>query len=146
MTQKERLTELIEKGGDIATEKILDEARQILKEKHRYDSAKDRLVPRQELVADYLLNNGVIVLPCKVGDTVYTNMAMSGRYLRKKDRPYACKVVLIELNASKEYGGGFINIEYPNGYMWEFHFSHIGKTVFLTKSEAEKALRKCEEK
>lgn len=87
-----------------------------------------------------------IKLPCKVGDTVYTNMAISGSYLRKRNRPYECKVLFIGLNASEEYGGGFINIEYPNGCMWEFRFSHIGKTVFLTKSEAEKALREREEK
>ena len=28
--------------------------------------------PTIEMVADYLLENGVIVLPCKAGDTVYT--------------------------------------------------------------------------
>lgn len=85
-----------------------------------------------------------IKLPCKVGDTVYTNIAISGSYLRMKDRPYACKVVFIGLNDSEKYGGGFINIEYSNGYMWQFKFSDIGKTVFLTKKAAEKALREVE--
>lgn len=83
-----------------------------------------------------------IKLPCKVGDTVYTNMAISGSYLRKRDdKPYACKVVRMDICAVEGYGDGFIDIEYPNGYILKFRFFHIGKTVFLTKSEAEKALR-----
>ena len=41
--------------------------------------------------ADYLLANGVIVPPCKVGDTVYTNISMQGWYMRKKNRPYKAK-------------------------------------------------------
>lgn len=31
-------------------------------------------------LADHLLSNGVIVPPCKVGQTVYTNIAMQGWY------------------------------------------------------------------
>ena len=77
------------------------------------------------------------------------NLIWEKRYEKRihfsmKDRPYACKVVFIGLNDSEKYGGGFINIEYSNGYMWQFNFSGIGKTVFLTDGAAKKALRECE--
>lgn len=81
------------------------------------------------------------VLPCKVGDEVYTNTSMSGWYLRANKRPYSAKVVFIGLNASEAMGGGFFNVVYSKGeYMMHFQFSDIGKTVFLTREEAEKAL------
>ena len=82
-----------------------------------------------------------IKLPCKVGDTVYTNIAISGSYLRMKDRPYACKVVFVGVNSYEAFGGGFIDIEYPDQRMRRFNFSNIGEYVFLTKEAAEKALR-----
>ena len=93
-------------------------------------------------LADYLLENGVIVPPCKVGQTVYTNFAMQGWYYRAKDRPYSAKIVFMGLNNSEEMGGGLINVLFKkNGNMIQFNFSDIGKTVFLTKEEAEQALK-----
>lgn len=145
MTQKERLTELITEGGKIATQKVHNEIRSIVSKTHKYSSKNDNTSSLQELTADYLLNNGVIVLPCKVGDTVYTNIATLGDYLRKKDRPYACEVVFIGLNTSEEHGGGFINVKY-HGCVFDFRFSDIGKAVFLTKEAAEKASKESEEK
>lgn len=85
-----------------------------------------------------------IKLPCKVGDTVYTNFSVVGDYLREKDKPYACKIVFIGINESDDFGGGFVNAEFKNGRMWQFKFLDIGKTVFLDKESAEKALRECE--
>lgn len=81
----------------------------------------------------------LVRLPCKVGGTVYTNFCMQGSYLRKKDRPYQCKVVYIGVNYT---GSGQVNVQYSNGYMWQFDFSDFGKRVFLTREEAEKALKK----
>lgn len=93
-------------------------------------------------LANYLLANGVIVPPCKVGDTVYTNLAMRGWYYRDKDRPYSAKVVFIGLNNFEEMGGGLFNVAYEkDGNMLQFRFSDIGKTVFLTKEEAEQKLK-----
>lgn len=85
----------------------------------------------------------LVVLPVKVGGDVWTNIAISGWYLRKKDRPYRAKVVYIGLNESKEMGGGIFNVAYGGMacYMLQFSFADIGKTVFLTKQEAEEALR-----
>lgn len=54
-------------------------------------------------IADYLLKNGVTVLPVKVGDTVYTNVSWQGWYLRDKDKPYKAKVAFIGINGKKFY-------------------------------------------
>lgn len=76
-----------------------------------------------------------------IGQTVYTNVAVSGWYLRDKDRPYEAKVVFIGLNDSKDMGYGWFNVLYEKrGCMMQFNFSDIGKTVFLTKEEAEQKL------
>ena len=81
-----------------------------------------------------------------IGQTVYTNFAMSGWYLRDKDRPYKAKVVFIGLNDSKEMEFGFFNIAYEKlGCMMQFRFSDIGKSVFLTYEEAEQNLAEMQE-
>ena len=86
-------------------------------------------------------NDGrLVVLLCKVGDVLYTNLAMQGWYLKSKNRPYAVKVVFIGINDSEEMGYGFMNVKYEKDFMFPVNFSDIGKTVFLTKPEAEQAL------
>ena len=88
----------------------------------------------------------LVVLPCNVGDTVWTNLAMSGWYFRDKDRPYSAKVVFMGLNNSDEMGRGLFNVAYEkHNYMMQFSFSDIDKIVFLTPEEAEAALKKREE-
>jgi hypothetical protein len=84
-------------------------------------------------------SGAIVRLPVKLGDTVYTSCCMSGWYFRAKDAPYSAKVVFIGLNNSEEYGGGLFNVELGRGYMLQFSFSDIGKTVFLTREEAEAA-------
>lgn len=88
----------------------------------------------------------LVVLPCKVGDTVWTNFAMSGWYFRDKDRPYHARVVFVGLNDSDRMGGGLINVMYgKHDYMMQFSFSEIGKNVFLVREEAEAALKMIED-
>lgn len=89
-----------------------------------------------EMLADYILSDGWIKPPCKVGDTVYTNTSMQGWYMRKKDRPYKAKIVFIGVNNVDN----FMNVVFENDNMLQFTFSQIGETVFLTREEAEKAL------
>lgn len=97
-------------------------------------------MPKEQTVlemADYLLENGIIVPPVKVGDTVYTNVSWQGWYLRDKDKPYKAKVVYIGINGSKNY----VNIVYEkNDNMLTFTFDEIGNRIFLTREAAEKAL------
>lgn len=84
----------------------------------------------------------LVALPCKVGQCVYTNHSMSGWYMRKSERPYLGRVVFIGLNAEDPY----FNIILGEGKMLQYKFSDIGKTVFLTREEAEKALKEMEGK
>ena len=74
-------------------------------------------------------------LPCAVGDTVYTNCSMQGWRFRKKDRPYAAKVVFVGIG--REHG--YINVDFGEGHMLQFKFSDLGKTAFLTRGAAEAA-------
>ena len=71
-----------------------------------------------DYLADYLLKHGVIVLPCKVGDTLYCESAIKGHitYLKAPDLE------------------------------WIFENREIfGKEIFLTREEAERALKECED-
>ena len=83
---------------------------------------------REGLFADYLLANGVIVPPCKVGDTVW--------FIRNNTiLPTMAK--WIETNTY----GWCVCCEYPPMSTFSFRFDDFGKTVFITREEAEQALR-----
>jgi hypothetical protein len=98
-----------------------------------------------EVIADHLLANGVIAPPCKVGDTVYSFCDVFGAIL-----PYVVQ----------NFGVGFMGKDRQNYWFWEatshatetdelldeidFDLDDIGKTVFLTKEEAEQALKERE--
>ena len=101
MTQKEILIELIKSSS-------------------QYVNENGSLVER---IADHLLANGVIVPPCKVGQTVY--------YLHEYvNRVYEGEVTsFIYVSDTNRFG-----IHYDGGY------GIFGRYVFLTREEAEKAL------
>jgi len=61
---------------------------------------------------------------------------MQGWYFSQKKRPYSAKVIFIGINGVDNY----INVDFANGHMLQFKFSDFGKTVFLTREEAEAAL------
>lgn len=73
----------------------------------------------------------LLELPCVIGNTVYTNASIQGWYFRKEGEPYEAKVVFIGLNGA----GNYMNVDFGNGYMLQFHFSEIGKNVFLTREK-----------
>ena len=86
--------------------------------------------------ADYLIANGVILPPCKVGDTVYY---IEGAYYNSK-RKTVSPIKVTEISWKCDRSGrdlGFALI--ANGTRYKF--SSIGKTVFLTREEAEKKLK-----
>lgn len=88
---------------------------------------------------EYLEEQGLLLkFPCKVGGVVYTNMRASGWYKREKEKPYKATVAFIGINGKDN----FMNVVFENGNMLQFLFSDIGKTVFLTKEEAEAALER----
>ena len=85
-------------------------------------------IPTMGDLADYLLANGVIVPPCKVGDKVW--------FIR--DSTILLSMAKwIETNAY----GWCVCCEYPPMSTFAFKFDDFGKTVFLTREDAEKALR-----
>lgn len=93
-----------------------------------------------ETIADYLLTNGVVVLPCKVGDVVYFANTLLGEALE-------ATVTKIEFNHYTN-PQEWLTIEYNiSPYTGEQEYKSridlmFGKTVFLTKEEAEKALER----
>jgi hypothetical protein len=84
-----------------------------------------------EVIADYLLDNGVIVPPCKVGDTVYSIV---------EGISFVLVGEVYEYVVGREH---FVFRSTRKGYFTlAFTEIDIGKTVFLTREEAEKALAK----
>lgn len=83
-------------------------------------------VDTAEVVADYLLDNGIIVPPCKVGDTVYF-LDLRSRTIRKREVVTILisspKAILLHLTDGKLHGA-----------------SDYGISLFKTREEAEKAL------
>ena len=109
MTDRDRLIELIIKGytewGNIT----------------RYE------VSISEYLADYLLENGVIVPLCKVGDMVYAIGTITGQIIESVVIAIICSENNIFLHLENET---VVDI-----------FQQLGKTVFLTKEEAEEKLK-----
>lgn len=98
-------------------------------------------------IADHLLANGVIVPPCKVGHTLWVRWSPSRGH---KESVYPVKVYALRYDTKKNnmrvcvegkfditaYGG-----HYTHYYNATFAWNNIGKTVFLSREEAEKALK-----
>ena len=81
----------------------------------------------------------VLILPCKVGDTIY--FARANPILQYKVTGYEMGEASISQVRSK-------HVDKETGLTFNFTFEpgSIGKTVFLSREEAEKALQKMEEK
>ena len=132
MTERERLIELLKKapyGANAIT----------LSDKH-----KDSILGE---IADYLLENGVIVPPVSLGDKIY-------EIISPKDRePYfitatVCAVHIADgsRNSCQRKRESYIVAECPGTkYVHKYPISKFGKTVFLTREEAEKALEESEQ-
>ena len=92
---------------------------------------------RLEKLAEADRAGRLVVLPCKVGDTLWvTSNPWTGKLLKKPLD--AC------VNGMKMYSHGlYVNLLFDtrkiNGTR-DYEINHIGKTVFLTRKEAEKAL------
>lgn len=86
-----------------------------------------------EGLADYLLKNGVVTLPCKLYDTVYLIVKGKAEVFEAKVRRFSinhkCELIIV---IEHQEDGWFKS----GNYKW----SSFGKWVFLNKKEAEKAL------
>lgn len=78
----------------------------------------------------------IMVLPCEIGGMVWTNISIQGDKYKKTDRLYPVKVVYFGIREESAY----LHVAYSNGLTFPFNFDEIGKTVFLTCDEAEKAI------
>ena len=78
-----------------------------------------------EYVADYLIDDGWIRPPCKVGDRVYYPYEYRNVVLEKT----VIKIVIEKEDRWLDVGVSFLP------------FENIGKTAFLTKAEAEQKLK-----
>ena len=120
MTERERLIELL-KTDSCESPMLCDPNCKYANLKRCYE----------ERTADYLLKNGVIVPPVKVGATVYCTD--SYRHLIKP-----LEIIGFEVDYTKRIckyycSGG----DYTPAW---FKPAEISKTIFLTREEAEKAL------
>lgn len=86
----------------------------------------------EEFVADHLLANGVIVPPVKIGQTVY----VVSRYYGGFWRTHECRIDSLTIYEKHM----FMTLFDSDNLDFGIEISEIGKTVFLTKEEAEKAL------
>ena len=86
--------------------------------------------------ADYLIENGTICPPCKVGDTVYTSYDHLSH--KQTNEMLECKVVFIGFGED----GNYINIMDNYGHLHSVNFEIFDKTVFLNREEAAKELRR----
>ena len=105
-------------------ERLIDLIREA--KKHTKNANSD--LERNMIFAEYLLEHGVIVPPCKVGDRVY----------RPSDCLGVVQFVIISFNIYESEM--FFTDDSEN----IIYLSDIGKTVFLTREEAERALKERE--
>ena len=126
MTDRERLIEIL-KLGSCPSPYLCDENCKYANLERCYE----------ERTADLLLEHGVVLMPCKVGDRVYE---VTGR---KTVSVYKVKAIRVELFSL------FIEWDIVEGFVWQslsgINADEIGKTVFLTREEAEKALKECKD-
>lgn len=112
MTDRERLVDLISN----TTQHCLECGCDVFDNACKYGS-EERC--EEKRIADYLLANGVVVLPCSVGDTVWSIVPI----WMSKDKIQ-----------SKTYDSLFVILE-------DWYTGQFGKYIFLTREEAEEALK-----
>lgn len=105
-----------------------------------------------DFIIDNLIENGVIVPPCKVGDTVWKITDIwhlddreSWTYHYEKEvLEFRVRSISISCNSKGIWTKKFRICQVKNGKtinnQYNIEFCDFGKTVFFTKEEAEKAL------
>ena len=94
-----------------------------------------------ENVADYLLENGVVVPPCKLGDTVYRIVKMSTGVTNKHNVISMGGKITGTITPCEPTIKYFIRcVEVTKNNFFDV-CENFDKTVFYTKEEAEQALK-----
>lgn len=158
---RDRLIELLKEKQDYGV---------IFKESQMDDRVNYRTLIDNISIADYLIDNGVIVPPCRVGGTVYVNTTCDNIRMHKDDDyfsgtgeeicpfEYCCGL----LDCYNSICGGQVSTFettvkqiliddtgihiFVEDFDLDITIGDFCKTVFLTREEAEKALKKQERK
>lgn len=101
------------------------------------DEKIDDIPDFEDVLADHLIENGVIVPPCKVGDIVY----VVSRYYAGDWEVYKCKIDNLTIYGKNTFISCDANTEIFEKINFGLNVSEIGKTVFFTKEEAEQKLK-----
>jgi hypothetical protein len=125
--------------GEKGESKMRDSFIELLKQADKYASGVcTDYDEAQEVCAEYLLSEGVIVPPCKVGQTVYFPMETNGEC-----EPYVDVGTVFAIGIDERHTM-WISVRYESGLRYYHTSDDFGKTVFLTREEAERALERSE--
>ena len=83
-----------------------------------------------DTIADYLISNGVIVPPCKVGDKLYEVI--------DDEELFITELTVTEVGTKVVFYSGYVPPK--DDIHYHIPIDEIGKTYFFTREEAEKAL------
>lgn len=123
MTERERLIDLLEKGQELY-----------------YDSYGQAGVLYKEFIADYLLANGVIVPPCKLGDMAYRISEENPETGEDELCVRECGAITAIAYSDNDIYVTTENIKYA---LNSGGFAKVGENyAYLSREQTEKALRK----
>lgn len=97
-----------------------------------------------EELADLLLEKGFIFQPFKVGEAFWE--LFINVYEDMRPTEYFIKEYKVDLIYTHKYGITICGNRVSDGIMNRFEFEELGKTLFLTRAEAERALAERSEK
>ena len=122
----------------LKVKRMVSEVEMILGKREGETELVNKLIDAENLLT-YCMSRleNAIVPPCKVGDTVWY---IEGGYYRKNN--LKAKPITVTEISQKEVKGKLQWAIIANGTRYKF--TSIGKTVFLTREEAEKALKERE--
>ncbi len=128
-------------GGEVSLKDFVEALERFLTDKEKPDLLFTRILTYEDAEewAEYkrLRDSGLLLkLPCKVGDTVW--------YADDDDDDYPLEFLLTSIEIKDGYNLYFAR-EKEGCETFGFIKEDVGKTVFLTKEEAEQALAKMKE-
>lgn len=100
-------------------------------------------IPSMGEIADHLITNGVILPPCKVGDTIYCINTI----FPNDPRINECEVDALHITSGRNKLGhkkpsyALVRDKNMKSLSARFLFESFSKTVFLTKDQAEQKLK-----
>ena len=127
MTKRERLTERIGDGIRYYDGTYL----QTCYPKNNNLRPLDKLAVKLCELEDKIANGTLVELPCKVGQKIWFVVEYDGKHFLDEGEVGS---------VYKDNGGIWLSARYDSGLHYHHQAKDVGKKVFLTKEEAEKAL------